>query len=207
MIAAAVISLPNWTGTKLPSFARDYFFRSIASYEKGRFPEALADIKRSLELDPSDTSALQQQGNVLFALDQPAAAKQSFEQAMKLSPGEAVTWNNLGVVNERLGDTNAAIAAFRAAAQCNPPSRNAFVSLACIQMRAGMFPDAEQTVAALQKITPAPDAATLGLASVLARHHGDSQHAATLEAQARSLDTQTVVWVLERAGQASPQIH
>jgi Tfp pilus assembly protein PilF len=201
MLLMAGISLPNWAGIKLPSFARDYLFRSIAWYEKGHFREALDDVNRSLELDAADASALQQRGNVLFALDQPAQAKESFQQALKVSPGEGVTWNNLGAVNERLGDTNAAIAAFRAATQCNPPSRNAFVGLACIQIRAGMFADAEQTVASLQRATGGPDAAGLTLAALLVRHSGDAQRAGVLEAQARSLDNATTAWVLERAGQ------
>jgi Tfp pilus assembly protein PilF len=203
MAIAAAISLPNWTGIKLPSFARDYLFRSIACYEKGRFPEALNDVNRSLELDPSDASALQQRGNVLCALDQPAAARQSFEQALRLSPAEAVTLNNLGVVNEQLGDTNAAMAAFRAATQCDPPSKNAFVSLACIQIRSGMFSDAEQTLRSLEKIVSGPDAAMLALQSLLAHHAGDVPRADGLEAQARSLDKATVAWVLERAGRSA----
>ena len=41
MALMASISLPNWFGAKLPSFARDFLFRSIAWYEKGHFPEAL----------------------------------------------------------------------------------------------------------------------------------------------------------------------
>jgi Tfp pilus assembly protein PilF len=208
MLLVAGISLPNWAGIKLPSFARDYLFRSIAWYEKGHLREALDDINRSLDLDPADASALQQRGNVLFALDQPVQAKESFQQALKLSPGEGVTWNNLGVANERLGDTNAAIVAFRAATQCKPPSRNAFVNLACIQIRSGMFTDTGQTLASLEKITPGPDATTVSLASILARHAGDSQQADALEAKARSLDSSTAAWVLERAGQASAtQVH
>ena len=69
MALMASISLPNWFGAKLPSFARDYLFRSIAWYEKGHFPEALSDIDRSLALDPGDVTALHHRGNVLLALN------------------------------------------------------------------------------------------------------------------------------------------
>lgn len=40
MFLVATISLPNWGRVQLPTFARDYLFRSIAWYEKGHFPEA-----------------------------------------------------------------------------------------------------------------------------------------------------------------------
>jgi Tfp pilus assembly protein PilF len=205
MALAAGISLPNWCGIKLPSFARDYLFRSIAWYEKGYFAEALSDASKSLELDGADASAWQQRGNVLYALDRPAEAKENFQQALKLSPGEAVTWNNLGVVNERLGDTNAAFDSFRSATQCDPPSRNAFISLASLQIRSALLPDAEQTLASLQKATCASDPAALALLSVLARRGGDEQRANALETQARSLDTAAAVWALERAGETAGQ--
>ncbi len=201
MILLAGISVPNWAGIKLPSFARDYFFRSIAWYEKGRFAEALSDVDRSLELDPSDASALQQRGNVLFALDRPGEAKAAFQQALKLSPGEAVTWNNLGAVDERLGDTKAALEAFNSAIECKPPSRNAFLSLASLQIRAARLADAEQTLEALEKATGGQNAAGLALRSVVARRLGDLRRADALEAQARALDSEAAAWALERAGE------
>ena len=69
MALIASISLPDWFGAKLPSFARDFLFRSIAWYEKGHFEEALSDIDRSVALDPGDMTALHHRGNVLLALD------------------------------------------------------------------------------------------------------------------------------------------
>jgi Flp pilus assembly protein TadD len=175
-------------------------FRSIAWYEKGNFAEALRDVSRSLELDSADASAWQQRGNVLFALDQAVPAKDSFQHALKLSAGEAVTWNNLGVVCEKLGETNSALAAFGAATKCNPPSKNAFVNLACLQLCTGLVSEAEQTVAALDRMSQSPNATTLALRSVVARFKPDAESAAALEARARALDNAAASWVFDRAG-------
>jgi hypothetical protein len=200
IVAMAAISLPNWAGVQLPTFARDYLFRSIAWSEKGHFPESLKDIDQSLKLDPADPSALQQRGIVLFALERPAESKTSFEQALELSPGEGVTWNNLGVVYERLGETNAALGAFVSATRCKPPSRNAFINLAALQIRSSLFKETEATVGQLEKLTPSPDAASLALRSVLARSNGDNTRADALETEAGALDRATTAYVLERAG-------
>jgi tetratricopeptide (TPR) repeat protein len=200
MLGMAAVCLPNWAGVHLPSFARDYLFRSIAWYEKGRFPEALQDVERSLQLDPADPSALQQRGNLFFALDRPVESKASFEKALQLSPGEAVTWNNLGVVYERLGETNAAIHAFSSATGCNPPSRNAFINLASLQIRASRLPSAGETITSLEKFTSSSDPAALALRAAAARRNGDTQAAEKLEAEARGRDKETAAYVLQKAG-------
>ena len=83
----AAISLPNWFGVKLPNFAQDYYFRSSAWYEKGRFSEALEDINRSVELDPHNAAAQQHRGNVLFALNRLEEACRAYDQALNLIPG------------------------------------------------------------------------------------------------------------------------
>ncbi|MGH7969266.1 MAG: tetratricopeptide repeat protein, partial [Limisphaerales bacterium] len=83
----AAISLPNWFHAQLPSFSRDYLFRSIAWYSKGHFREALADINRSVELTPREASAQHHRGNVLFALNRLQDAAGAYEQALTLSPG------------------------------------------------------------------------------------------------------------------------
>jgi hypothetical protein len=68
-----------------------------------------------------------------------------------------------------------------------------------------MFSDAEQTVASLERITAAPDAATLALQSVLTRHSGNIQRASGLEIQARALDNAATMWVFERAGEPAAE--
>lgn len=199
MVVLATLSLHNWFGAKLPSFARDYLFRSIAWYEKGHFQEALSDANRSVELDPRDATALHQRANVLFALQRYDEARNAYQQTLAISPDEGGAWNNLGVAFDQLGRTNEALDAFKHAIVCHPPSENAFLGIAFIEIRRGHLEDAENALNQLAAEEPKPNAAVTALRSVLARKRGQSAEADTLEQQARQLDPDLTTWAIGRA--------
>jgi tetratricopeptide (TPR) repeat protein len=196
-----VVSLPNWFRAELPNFSRDYFFRSIAWYQKGHFQEALNDINKSVELYPSEASALHHRGNVLFALNRLTEAEGAYEQALTLSHEEAGLWNNLGATLASLGRTTEALTAFERAMACKPPSKNAFLGAAFLQVRLGRFDEAADTLVQLERVAPGPDAAALAVRSILARKRGDIAGADTLERRARRLDPDTALWAMQRAEQ------
>jgi len=198
-ILMAALSLPNWFHAKLPSFARDLLFRSIACYEKGRFEEALGDINRSIELDPRDATALHHQGNVLFALDRLEEARKSYAQVATLNPEDASVWNNLGTTLDALGRTEDALQAFGRAMEGKPPSRNAFLGTIFIQLRSGQLDQAAATLARLPKLGQAPDPVALATRSILERRRGNSRQAEELEQQARALDAKATDWAFERS--------
>jgi Flp pilus assembly protein TadD len=199
MVLLAALSLHNWFGAKLPSFARDYLFRSIAWYEKGHFEEALNDIDRSVALDPSDTAAVHHRGNVLLALNRFNEASVAYQQALKLTPEEATAWNDLGVALDELGRTDEALVAFRRATQCQPPSKNAFLGLAFIQLRSGRLDDAATSLDRIKRLDGSPDAATLAACAVLERRRGHNQAADGFDEQARRLDPAAAAWAIQRA--------
>ena len=201
MALMATLSLHNWGGATLPSFARDFLFRSMAWYEKGRFQEALNDIDRSVALDPTDATALQHRGNVLFALNRLEEARDAYGQALKLSPEEAGVWNNLGTTLEALGQTNWAFQAFRRATECQPPSKRAFLGMLFIQLRSGTLNEAANTLDHLDRLERGPTAAALAIRAVLARRRGDTRLADSLEQQARALDPDTTAWAISRTKQ------
>jgi len=199
MALMASISLPNWYGVKLPSFAIDYRLRSIAWYEKGHFPEALSDIDRSVALDPGDMAALHHRGNVLLALNRFEEARQEYERTFKFTSEDAGVWNNYGVALDGLGRTNEALQAFRRAIECHPPSQSAFFGLAFEQIRFGRLDDAADILDRFEKQEKGPNAVVLGIRSVLARQRGDAAQAGALERQARALDPDAAAWAIERA--------
>jgi tetratricopeptide (TPR) repeat protein len=210
MVLMASLSLPNWFGAKLPSFARDYLFRSIAWYEKGHFPEALSDIDRSVALDPEDVTALHQRGNVLLALNRFEEARQEFERTLKINSEDAGVWNNYGVALDDLGRTNEALQAYRRATECHPPSKSAFLGMAFEQIRAGRLDEAGAILDQFDKLEPAPSAMALAIRSVLARRRGRAAEADALERQARALDPPAAAWAIDHAnntgqGPAPPQ--
>ena len=195
----AVLALPNWFGAKLPSFSRDYMFRSIACYEKGRFAEALADADRSTELNPRDATALHHQGNVLFALNRLEDAQVAYAQALNLSPGEASIWNNLGTALQAAGRTEEALDAFRRATASSPPSLNAFVGIALIEFRSGNLEAATSALADLEKHEPRSNATVLVVRSLIARRRGEAHKADSLNEQAWRLDPDAAAWATKQA--------
>jgi tetratricopeptide (TPR) repeat protein len=199
MALMASISLPNWFGAELPSFARDYLFRSVAWCEKGHFPEALRDIDRSVALDPGDVTALHHRGNVLLALNRLEEARQEYERTLKINSEDAGIWNNYGIALDGLGRTNEALQAYRRATECHPPSQSAFLGLAFAQIRSGRLDDAAGTLDQLEKLEKGPNAMVLAIRSVLARERGDAAQAGALEQQARALDPDAAAWAIERA--------
>lgn len=195
----AALSLPNWFGAVLPDYARDYQFQSFAWFETGHFPQALQDIDRSLALDPTDVTSLHQRANVLLALNRLDEAQAAFEQTLKLSPEESGAWNNLGLTLEKQGHLEEAIQALRRASECRPPSKNAFLGMAFIQIRLGRFDEAAANLDQLDQLNGAPKAETLGARSVIERRRGDSRLADELEQKARALDAATAAWAIGRA--------
>jgi len=199
MALMASISLPNWYGAQLPSFALDYRLRSIAWYEKGHFPEALSDIDRSVALDAGDMAALHHRGNVLLALNRLEEAAQDYERTLRMSSEDAGVWNNYGVALDGLGRTNEALQAFRRALECKPPSQSAFLGLTFEQIRFGRLDDAAGTLDQFEKQERGPNAVDLAIRSVLARERGDAAQAGALERQARALDPDAAAWAIGRA--------
>ncbi len=199
----SVLSLHNWFDARLPSFARDFLFRSLAYYQKGQFQQALVDIDEGVRLDPSDGNALHHRANVLFALGRLEEARIAFEQTLKQIPDEGSAWNNLGVTLDQLGKPDDALAAYARALTCKPPSRNAFLGTAFIYIRTGHLPDATSFLDKLDALEGKPDAAVLALRSLLARRRGNTSKADELEHQARQLDPDAAAWAIESATHTS----
>jgi tetratricopeptide (TPR) repeat protein len=202
IVGLAVLSLHNWFEARLPTFARDYLFRSLAWYQRGQFTPALQDIDQSLQLDPRDVNAIHHRGNVLFALGRHAEARGAYEQVLQAEPEEASTWNNLGATLEALGKVEEALAAYQRATECRPPSQNAFFGIALLHLRAGRTADARGVVERFEKSFPAPDPAMLMIKAALARGNGDTRLAEECESLARRKDASTAEWAADKVAQA-----
>jgi tetratricopeptide (TPR) repeat protein len=198
MAVLAALSLHNWFHARLPTFARDYFFKSLAEFDKGHFEPALADIDRSVSLDPTDVNAAVHQGNVLFALGRLDEARNAYERATKINPNEPSAWTNLGNVLDAQGKTDEALQAFSNAMHCTPPSRNAFLGTAYIQIRRGQLDAATKTLDELQAVTGGQNVLALAARSVIERRRGNIQAAGELEQQVNRLDSSAISWVLKQ---------
>lgn len=128
------------------SYARDFFFRSLAQLEKGRYEEAIDDARRSVELDPDDAAAQFQLATAALAAERYDVAIAGFRRAAELQPGEPRIWNNLGVALEELGRPGEAyrcyLRSIRLVGTYPPPLVNA----ALLELRAGRIDEAEEKV-------------------------------------------------------------
>ncbi len=72
--------------TLAPDYAEGWNKRANAHYLLGDYPAAVADIRRTLQLEPRHFAALAGLGLVYLAVDEPAGALRAFEAALAINP-------------------------------------------------------------------------------------------------------------------------
>lgn len=128
---------------QLPGPGRDFFFRSLANFEKGDYTKALVDARRAVELEPRDAAARVQLGNVAYTLKKEEEAYRAFSEAVGLLPAEPRGFHKLGVVFERMGKHGDAYAAYLKAISLSRDYSPPYVQAALLELRAGLWEEAE----------------------------------------------------------------
>ena len=190
LILAGGLSLVAGAAVPETSFARDFFFRSIAGLEKARLDDAAEDARRAVELEPGDAAHHFQLATAELLRDRPAAALSSFEEAARRKPGEPRIWNNLGVTLERLARPGDAYAAYLRAIELEPTYPPPWSNAALLEIRAGWL---DRAATALDRAaglgeTSLPYHVARGLLA-RARGRGDEAHDALAEAERLDADT------------------
>lgn len=172
---------------QLPGPGRDYFFRSLAYFEKGRYEKARADAAKAVELEPADAAARVQLGNAALAEGDEETAYQAFLNAVALMPAEPRGYNNLGVVFERLGKYGDAYASYLRAIQISTDFSPPYVNAALLEIRAGLY---DSAAAHLDHVAArgAESVSYLCARAFLAHAQGDPAAARQLLAAALRLD-------------------
>ena len=102
-------------GPTRDDLGRVRFFRGYCLKELERYPEAVDDLRRSIELEEPKLAHHNTLGYCLFKLDRHDEALTAFEQAVRIDPSSAVDWANIGVNLERIGELERAEAMYRKA--------------------------------------------------------------------------------------------
>ena len=192
----AAISWVNWLRIEPPSFARDYFFRSLANMEKGRLGAARADARASVGLDATAAASRFHLGNVELALNHDDLAHRHYRVAAHMAPEEPRIFNNLGIVNERRGRPGLAYRQYLRALDLAGDYAPALVNAALLELRAGLERRAAIKIARAEELETTSVALTCARA-FLARERGDlAKYRRWLE-DARRVDSETVDRLIE----------
>ena len=87
---------------KKPDFAEGWNKRATLYYLMGDYQHSLADIDRTLELEPRHIGALSGLGLVNMQLDRDEAAADAFKRVLDIDPQSASARMNLAIVNDLL---------------------------------------------------------------------------------------------------------
>jgi tetratricopeptide (TPR) repeat protein len=96
---------------------------------QGRKSEALAALRKSIELEPKGGPAFNSLGLVLNGLGRTDEALAALRNSIKFDPKSAAPLNNLGMVLNDLGRKDEALAAYRKAIELDPKASVAFYNL------------------------------------------------------------------------------
>lgn len=89
---------------KAPNFAEGWNKRATIYYMMGNYEASLADIDRTLELEPHHFGALSGLGLVNVGLDRDEAALDAFERVLKVDPQSQSAKVNIEIVKQRIKD-------------------------------------------------------------------------------------------------------
>lgn len=110
--------------------ARACFVQGLADLQQGRWAEAEAQLRQSLQLLPGRPSTLINLAAVLLQQDQPAEALALLDQALAAEPDDTQALGHRGLALHRLGQPQAALASFQRLVQRAPQQPEAWFHLA-----------------------------------------------------------------------------
>lgn len=94
----------------------------------GRFDEALADLTRIIDMDPSYAKAIASRGLIYYTMGRHGEALAEFSRAIEMDPSYTWAFSNRGRVYWALGRQNDALADFTRAIDLNPSYTKALAS-------------------------------------------------------------------------------
>ncbi len=113
--------------------------------------------------------------------DDLASTRHAFEEKLKTDPNDPVALNGLGLVLQREGDQQGALAAFRHAAEVAPRNATIRANIARLEGQLGQWSRAVADYRVAARLTPDDYAAQLNLGLALQQMHDDAAAVQELE--------------------------
>lgn len=147
---------------------------ALKAEQEGRFDDALAVLRRAVEIAPQDLGARNAMGLVLTRLERYPDALAAFEGVIALEPGFAGAHCARGATLEAMGRLKEAEAAYNHALELEPENLGATQGLANLLSRRGAHAEARPLAEAVLEAEPNfPDAVMVLAAADAAEGHGE----------------------------------
>ena len=155
-----------------PDDARATHFLGMCLFRAGRPDEAMAALRRSVELAPSNDTFWLNFGIVFIQSNQPGEAETALRHALSAKPDSAAAHNYLGIALLRAGRYEEAVASFERALALNPQDDNIHNSFGFARLEHGEVEAACAHFRRAIEINPRNMMAHNNLGNAL-RAHGD----------------------------------
>src|SRR5205823_3524061 len=163
-------ALPFAGISETTDFRRNYLSYGAVYYQRGYFEQAAASFQRAVADDPQSAEALYGMGSALLQQGKLAEARPSFERAVKLQASYPDTlpntWNNLGLLATREGNTSEAIGYFQEALRLSPDHLITLVNLGNAYRQLKQWDEARRPLEHAVQLSPDDPEANYSLAMV-----------------------------------------
>ena len=158
---------------------RNYLSYGSVFFQRGYLDQAEASFRLALRDDPSSAEALYGLGSVYLKQQKSGEARDSFERAIKVQASYpdtlANSWNNLGLLAARDGQTAAAISYFMEVLKLNPDHLIALTNLGNAYRKEKNWDAARQALERAVAIGPQDPEANYSLGMVFAQLNDNEQ--------------------------------
>jgi tetratricopeptide (TPR) repeat protein len=172
-------ALPFPNGTYALEFGRNYLSYGALFFQRGYLDQAAASFQQAWRDHPSSAEALYGIGSVYLNQNKNAAARETFERAVKLPANYPDTlpdaWNNLGVIATREGRGGDSVECFQQALRLNPHHLLSLDNLGNAYRLQKRWDEARKVLERALEVAPQDAEANYSLAMVFAQSDDTDQ--------------------------------
>jgi tetratricopeptide (TPR) repeat protein len=151
----AAVAAANRRALALASDVADTHFEMAQTYvDESNYPAAIAELERTVAIEPRHAEGYNLMGSVLRRMNQPAQALPWLEKAIELAPLNWRAHANLGRALEDLGRLDEAAGHFALSLEFNPRQAEALRELANCYIKTRRYPQAEAPLRRLVEMRP-----------------------------------------------------
>ncbi len=124
----------------------------------GKTAEAVAELRRALELEPNSDEALRRLANALLAARRQPEAIRAFQDAIRVNPYYWMNYNELGAAYFQMGENEKAVETFRRVTALEPERASGYLNLGVVYYRQGKWNESAPQFRKAIELQPSPRA-------------------------------------------------